>query len=106
MFRRLLLAGGPPGAERKAGHLRSFPAPAGGPVQGRGLGSLGEASTILVESCPADLDDSGSVDAADLSRVLSGFSLYDAEVDFNNDGMVTPSDLSFLLGQRGVCGGS
>jgi formylglycine-generating enzyme required for sulfatase activity len=58
-------------------------------------------------SCPADLDASGTVDAADLGAVLvawgaSGKSAGSA--DLNDDNLVDAADLGLLLAAWGACG--
>ncbi len=53
-------------------------------------------------SCPSDLNDDGSVDAIDLSAVLSGWGGPGA-ADINNDGAVNGLDLSEIFASWGPC---
>jgi Di-haem oxidoreductase, putative peroxidase len=52
--------------------------------------------------CPADLDNSGGVDAADLGVLLGGWG--GSAYDLTNDGTVDAADLAILLGAWGSCG--
>ncbi|MDZ4831619.1 MAG: hypothetical protein SGJ09_15645, partial [Phycisphaerae bacterium] len=52
--------------------------------------------------CTGDLNQSGSVDAADLSILLGQWG-GNASADFNSDGIVNAADLSVLLGAWGPC---
>jgi probable HAF family extracellular repeat protein len=52
--------------------------------------------------CPADLDGSGSVDAADLAALLAAWG-GSGPADLDGDGIVTASDLAILLGAWGPC---
>lgn len=54
--------------------------------------------------CPADLDDSGAVDAADLSVLLGAWGASGGAADLDQSGAVDAADLSVLLGSWGVCG--
>jgi hypothetical protein len=58
------------------------------------LGSTGPA-------CPADVNGSGAVDAADLASVLAGWGT--TSPDINGDGVVDASDLAALLAAWGSC---
>lgn len=51
--------------------------------------------------CPADLNGDGSVSAADLASLLSGWG--GASPDLNGDGVVNAADLSVLLSAWGPC---
>ncbi|MBM4106867.1 MAG: hypothetical protein FJ257_11425 [Phycisphaerae bacterium] len=56
--------------------------------------------------CVADIDDSGEVNAADLSIVLGWWGTDgqgEVDADINNDGIVDGGDLSFILGNWGPC---
>jgi hypothetical protein len=53
--------------------------------------------------CPADIDGSGTVDAADLSLLLGSWGSAGAG-DLNASGTVDAADLSILLGAWGSCG--
>ncbi|MFN9077178.1 MAG: hypothetical protein ACK5WX_07105 [bacterium] len=52
-------------------------------------------------ACPADLDGSGSVDAADLAALLGAWGT--AGADINGDGSTDASDLAAMLGAWGDC---
>ncbi len=54
-------------------------------------------------SCPADLNQDGSVDAIDLSGVLSGWG-NPGSADINDDGVVDGQDLSEVFAAWGTCG--
>ena len=54
--------------------------------------------------CPADLNASGAVDAADLSILLGAWGATGGASDLNGDGAVNAADLSILLGAWGTCG--
>jgi len=69
----------------------------------RGAARMGEASTILVESCPADLDGDGQVNASDLGLLLKAWGDGGADSDLNGDTAVNSRDLSLLLGSWGPC---
>ena len=51
--------------------------------------------------CPADLNDSGTVDASDLAILLGGWG--GAAGDLNGSGSTDASDLAILLGAWGAC---
>jgi hypothetical protein len=51
--------------------------------------------------CPADIDGSGTVDAADLASLLAGWGT--ASGDLNGDGTVTAADLAVVLDAWGPC---
>jgi hypothetical protein len=53
-------------------------------------------------ACPADLNGSGSVDAADLAVLLGAWGGNGA-ADLNNSGLVDAADLAVLLGAWGPC---
>lgn len=59
--------------------------------------------TVSVRSCAADLDGSGTVDAADLSTLLSNWG--EAAGDVDGDGDTDASDLSVMLSSWGECAG-
>jgi hypothetical protein len=54
--------------------------------------------------CPADLDASGTVDGADLGRLLSAWGTPGASADLDHDGAVNGADLGLLLSAWGACG--
>jgi hypothetical protein len=53
-------------------------------------------------ACPADLDDNGAVDAADLAALLSAWGGTGA-ADLDGDGTVGASDLAAMLNAWGAC---
>lgn len=58
----------------------------------------------VVEPCPADLDGSGDVAAADLAMLLGSWGpCPGCPAEFDDDGEVAASDLAFLLGSWGPC---
>ena len=64
----------------------------------------GGATLTVVGACPADLDGSGSVDAADLAAVLNGWgSCKGCDADLNADGVVDAADLATVLNAWGPC---
>ncbi|MBL9119909.1 MAG: hypothetical protein JNL80_08345 [Phycisphaerae bacterium] len=68
--------------------------------------ALPEGRAIILENdivaCPADLNGSGNVDAADLAILLGAWGTANA-ADVNGDGTVNGSDLGILLGAWGGC---
>jgi hypothetical protein len=52
--------------------------------------------------CPADLDDSGSVDGADLGVLIGSWGSSGADLD--GSGTVDGADLGILLSAWGACG--
>ncbi len=54
-------------------------------------------------ACPADLNDSGTVDGDDLGALLGLWGSNDPSADFNDDGIVDGDDLGSLLGGWGNC---
>ncbi len=75
-----------------------------------GLRYLGNIGTVFLNMtpigsatpCPADLDGSGSVDAADLAIVLGSWGSAGA-TDLDGDGDTAGGDLAVLLGSWGSC---
>lgn len=63
---------------------------------------VSEAISLCGVPCPADLDGSGVVGAADLSVLLGAWGTSGA-ADLNGDGVVGAADLSVLLGAWGPC---
>lgn len=58
----------------------------------------------LDESCLADLDDDGSVNAGDVTTLLSYWGTDpDGLPDFNYDGVVDADDLAYLMQRWGAC---
>lgn len=56
------------------------------------------------DSCPADLDGSGTVGPADLAVLLGNWGACPAcAADLSGDGAVDPADLAILLGNWGPC---
>jgi hypothetical protein len=89
--------------------IRDLPLAAGVPVY-IGLGGNGpaapgpfafEISIDSAASCPADLDGSGVVDAADLSAMLVAWATPGADV--NGDATTDAADLAALLAEWGPC---
>ena len=65
-------------------------------------GASGTATlSVTCESCPADLNADGLVNAADLSALLGGWGT--AAGDVNDDGTTNATDISVLLGSWGAC---
>lgn len=60
--------------------------------------------TVLPPLCPADLDGSGDVGAADLSMLLAAWGSNGGAADLDGNGTVGASDLSQLLVAWGACG--
>ena len=54
-------------------------------------------------ACAADLDDSGTVDAADLATLLGDWDLAGSPADLDGDGIVGASDLAAMLNAWGAC---
>ncbi len=53
--------------------------------------------------CPADINNSGTVDTFDLFTVLGAWGTSDPDADINNDGTVDGLDLGILLASWGAC---
>jgi len=70
----------------------------GGPFSGEG-----GPNACPVNSCPADLNNDGAVNGADLAVVLSAWGSDNCIADFNNDGVVNGADLSWVLSAWGAC---
>jgi len=60
-------------------------------------------STTTTNPCPADLDGSGDVGAADLAALLGAWGATSGAADLNGDGDVGAADLAALLGAWGAC---
>jgi formylglycine-generating enzyme required for sulfatase activity len=59
---------------------------------------------VVIDPCPGDLDDSGRIDAADLTAMLAAWgSCAGCEPDLDGDGVVAASDLALLLAAWGRC---
>lgn len=54
-------------------------------------------------ACAADLDDSGTVDAADLAALLGDWDIAGSPADLDGDGTVGASDLAAMLNTWGAC---
>lgn len=69
------------------------------------LTSIGIITTLEGDTpCPADLDGDGSVNGADLSRILGSWGeCVGCATDLNGDGLVNGVDLTTLLGSWGLC---
>jgi len=62
---------------------------------------------LLVKTCPADVNDDGVVNGADLAAVLGAWGPRPGALeDINGDGVVNGADLAALLGSWGACGGT
>lgn len=59
--------------------------------------------TLLTAPCPADVDQSGEVDGADLAQLLGNWGAA-GPGDVDGDGTVTGADLAQVLGSWGTCG--
>ena len=59
------------------------------------------ATVEYIDPCPGDLNDSGDVDAADLSLLLTGWGTADA--DITGDGVADGVDLAILIAMWGAC---
>ena len=56
------------------------------------------------EDCPADLDDDGDIDSADIAHLLVAWGANpDSPADFNGDDVVDAADLAELLSAWGPC---
>jgi hypothetical protein len=55
--------------------------------------------------CPADFNDDGVVDGADLGTLLGAWGSFGSPEDLNGDSVVDGADLGMLLGEWGPCGG-
>lgn len=61
---------------------------------------------LLVKPCPADVNDDGVVNGADLAAVLGAWGPRPGSLeDINGDGVVNGADLAAVLGSWGACGG-
>jgi hypothetical protein len=72
-----------------------------GGATGGGSGTMTVSCTPSAPPCPADLNDDGVVDGADLASLLGNWGLPGGDLDGNNttDG----ADLASLLGSWGNC---
>jgi hypothetical protein len=59
------------------------------------------ATVEYIDPCPGDLNNSGDVDAADLSLLLTGWGTADA--DITGDGVANGVDLAILIAMWGAC---
>ena len=62
-----------------------------------------ESAEPVEDPCPADLDDSGAVDAQDLGALLGQWGTA-GSADLDDSGSVDAGDLGILLGGWGACG--
>ena len=69
-------------------------------------GSVSNPDDIVIISeapdCPADIDGDGTVNGADLARVLGSWATSDEDADVNEDGTVDGTDLAMILGEWGT----
>jgi hypothetical protein len=56
-----------------------------------------------IAPCPADFNEDGVVDGADLGSLLGAWNQFGAIQDLNGDGLVDGADLGSLLGDWGAC---
>ncbi len=64
----------------------------------------GQTGSVVVPCNPADFDNSGSVNAADLALLLGSWGpCAGCPADLNADGVVNAADLALLLGAWGPC---
>lgn len=56
--------------------------------------------------CPADFNDNGAVEGADLSSLLNAWGTTDPSRDLNHDGTINGADLGELLNAWGTCSSS
>jgi len=54
-------------------------------------------------NCPADFNNDGIVDGADISIILNVFGSSTARLDLNDDGIINSGDISFVLNLFGQC---
>ena len=68
------------------------------------FGFIEPFTPVVIDPCPGDLDDSGRIDAADLTAMLAAWgSCAGCEPDLDGDGFVAASDLALMLGAWGRC---
>ena len=65
--------------------------------------NIGLIHQELVVDCPADFDQSGAVDGADLTRLLADWGTSSTVSDLVVDGVVDGADLTVLLSEWGGC---
>ena len=65
--------------------------------------TIPSAGSTAGTCCPADVDHSGAVDAADLSLILGAWGSSNALADVDRSGTVDAADLSLVLGAWGPC---
>ncbi|MFM1848238.1 MAG: hypothetical protein RL417_1712 [Pseudomonadota bacterium] len=68
------------------------------------LGNFGAVGSQYKKNASADIDGDGSIDGADITRVLSKINqpCNRCPNDFSNDGVVDAADLTFLLANPGL----
>jgi chitin-binding protein len=88
----------PPGGSVTVGVIATTPVPGVLPTSIAALGAVVRDP----EPCSPDLDGDGSVDGADLGRMLAAWGATGA-ADLNGDGIVDGVDLGALLGAWGPC---
>ncbi len=72
------------------------------PVSGTITTSLQAIAPVPAPECPADVNNSGAVDLADLNLVLGNFGQSTFDGDTNGDGEVDLADLNAVLGAFGT----
>ncbi len=72
------------------------------PVSGTITTTIQAIAPIPAPECPADVDDSGSIDLADLNIVLANFGQATSVGDTNGDGQVNLADLNAVLAAFGT----
>ncbi len=63
-----------------------------------------ETNFVETPPCPADLNNDGTVNGADLGLLLAAWNTSEDAADLNNDGTVNGADLGLLLSDWGPCG--
>ena len=66
-----------------------------------GMNTAPAGSCVVTTACPADLNGSGNIDAADLAILLSAWA--GTAADINADGTTDAADLAILLSGWGNC---
>ncbi len=72
------------------------------PINGTITTSIQAIAPVPAPECPADVNDSGTVDLADLNLVLGNFGQSTSDGDTNGDGEVDLADLNAVLGAFGT----
>ena len=74
-----------------------------GPVPRSSISELNPDCGAQPPECPADLDNNGAVDAADLAALLGDWDATGSPADIDGDGIVGASDLATMLSAWGAC---